>query len=352
MKLRWLAVAVLAVGAAARSQEKAPPSDAAAKADPGLRRFERQKDWVWGVALSPDEWRLLTCSGDADHTARVWDFATAREIRRREFPRGMYDAVWLPDGRRALLAGGDGIITLWDARSDAALGKLQGHMKGVRCLELSRDGRLLASGGEDGTARTWDVSRGAETLKLDVAVDPDGTEPVYAVAFTPDGRRLVTGDGDGGLRLWDLATGREAGRLEGHEEAVMSVAFLPDGRRVVSGSDDKTVRLWDLADGRERLRYAGATDGVNHVELSPDGRRLAAGTDGMTVPIWDVATGKPLHTIEVKTGGTLDLAFTADGSRLIGGCGDGSVWVATLPDQFPGEAPRPRAATKPQRKGR
>lgn len=351
MKLAWLVIAVLAVGATARAQNDAA-SDTTPKAEGGLRRLERHKDWVWGVALSPDEWRLMTCSGGPDHTARVWDFVTGKEIRRRDFIGGTYDALWLPDGRRAVVAGADGVITLWDVRDDAVLAKLQGHAKGVRCLDLSRDARLLASGSEDGTARIWDLARGAETLKLDVAIAPDGSEPVYTVAFGPDGRQLLTGDGDGAIRLWDLAAGREDAKIEGHDEAVWSVAFLPDGRRVVSGSDDKTVRLWDLASGRERLRYEGAGDGVNHVAISRDGRRLAAGTDGPTIPIWELATGRLLHTIEVKTGGTLDLAFTADGSRLVGGCGDGTVWVASLPDHFPGEAPRPRVAPKAQRKGR
>jgi WD40 repeat protein len=334
------------VGVIARSQDLLP----SATPPEALRRIEKHKDWTWSVAVSPDDWRLLSCSGDPDHTARVWDYATGKEIRRLDLPKGLYDAVWLPDGRRALVAGTEGVITLWDAQSEIALARLKGHTKPVRALDVKRDGRVAASGSEDGTARIWDLAKEVEMLKLEVSAE----EGVYSVAFSPDGRKLLTGDGGGVVCLWDLLTGREVSRIEGHEDVVWSVAFHPDGRRAVSGSGDGTIRIWDLATGRELRRYDESVDDVYHVAFSPDGSRLVAGTSSVSVPIWDVASGKRLHTIVVKTGGTLDLAFTADGSQLAGGCGDGSIWVASLPDRLPGEFPRPKTNTssKDRRKGR
>jgi len=52
---------------------------------------------------------------------------------------------------------------------------------------------------------------------------------VAGAAFTPDGRIMATGGEEGLVKLWDMATHREIVRLKGHLKSVHGVAISPDG---------------------------------------------------------------------------------------------------------------------------
>ena len=313
-----------------------------------IRRIRGHTDGVWSVDLSPNGTKLITGSGDKDRTARVWDFATGRELHETGRPRRVVRGHLPPDGRTCTGSQrGQADFTSGTPRRQSPR-PVPGHSGPIYVLALTRNGKVAASGSEDGTARLWDTTTGLEVLRIKVA-----GSAVKAVAISNDGGMLLTGDYDELGKLWDTTTGLEVVRYQGHEKAWRSVAFTPDGRRFVSGSDDRSVRLWETATGRELGDFDGVTGTAHAVAVSPDGRRVAAGLISQRIPIWELSTGKLLETFDTKdAGGVLSLTFTADGRQIVAGCGDG-VWVGGLPARYPGEAPAPaRPAPKSARKTR
>ena len=281
-------------------------------------------DGVISVAVSPDERRIATASGDM--TARIWDAASGRELLTLKGHRDWLRSVaFSPDGKRVVTASHDQTARVWDADTGQELFTLKGHSDVVASALFSPDGRRIVTGSWDKTAKVWDADTGRELFTL-----KGHTGRIWAVAISPNGQRIATASDDKTAIVWDAVTGQELLTLKGHTDEIISLAFSPDNERIATTSEDKTAKVWDAASGRELLTLKGHTSFVLCVAFSPDGKRIATGSVDNSVKFWDAATGQELSTLKGHGGGLLSLAFYPDGRRIVTGSGDytAKVWDA------------------------
>ena len=69
---------------------------------------------------------------------------------------------------------------------------------------------------------------------------------ISSITVSTDGRRIATGSDDKTAKVWDAETGREILTLDGHTDWVCAVAISADGTRIVTGSNDKSTVVWTL----------------------------------------------------------------------------------------------------------
>src|SRR6266702_2279056 len=204
---------------------------------------------------------------------------------------------------------------------------LHGHDKRVWGVAWSPDGKRLATGSRDRTARIWDIESGSQLL----VVLRGHNGKVRGVAWSPDGGRLATASADRTARIWDADHGRELATLHGHSDEVRAVAWSPDGTRLASASDDRTARIWDAGHGQEIVTLHGHCDYVRAVAWSPDGKQLASASADRTIRIWDTHSGAQIvvgaHIAPVE-----GVSWSPDGTRVASSSYDGTsrIWNATI----------------------
>ena len=314
-------------------------------------RLEGHEDQVLAVAVDGAGSRALTAGLDA--TLRLWDLASRRPEATLSGHDGAVTAVAFAGAGRAVSGGRDRTVRLWDLTGRQAPAVLEGHEETVTAVDTTADGQRAASASWDGTVRLWDLRRRAALRVL----EGHGAH-VAAVRLAPDGQVVASAGWDGTARLWDADSGRELGVLAGHDGNVTAVALHADGRQVATGGEDRTVRAWDARTRRAERVLTGHEGEITGLTFTPDGRFLLSGSRDHTVRVWDLRRGGAVRTLP-HPALVLGLALTPVASALVTACADrcARVWhldwepeipvsppVATPTARMRGDTARTRAA--------
>jgi U3 small nucleolar RNA-associated protein 13 len=228
------------------------------------------------VSISIDSTSTLLATGGADGVVKVWDirggFVThtfhghsglisalhffhvdpedeeqpvkskKRKNRQRneEVEEVQNDAT---AGYRLASGGEDGKVRIWDLHKRKSMATLDSHVSVVRSLEYSSERKLLLSASRDKTVIMWDSRTWSNASTVAVL------ESIEGAGFLEKGRLFYTAGETARLRIWSTDGGREVteDQESGSEvEAILDVLHFPTLPFLLTVHADQTLILRDV----------------------------------------------------------------------------------------------------------
>jgi len=291
-----------------------------------VREFPGHAGPVSSLAFTPDGAWVISASGwpTGDRTARVWEVATGKEVRRfdttampknpgtsggREAPGELYTVAVTPDGVHAITGATGGAVCVWEIATGKLVRQFDKHTGTVFGSAISPKGDVVLTGGRDSIGRLWNMATGDELLQLS-----GHRSWVRSVAVSPDGKRALTGSYDQVMRLWDLDKAEMLHEFKG-DSWVWDLAFASSGKLAVAAVGNR-IHLWDIDSGQLIRSLSGHGGGTTAVDFSRDGRLVVSAGYDNTVRLWNVDTGELLETYTGHRDWAFDVKFSPDGQHV------------------------------------
>ncbi|MFT5127339.1 MAG: WD40 repeat protein [Rhodothermales bacterium] len=215
--------------------------------------FPRGHAAVTAMALSPDESLLAVGRGNSIDLIELGEKRTL--IASLEAHRDSVNALaWSASGD-LLYSGGYRQLIRWQ-RGDWAPEEIAVPWRGrLTALAVADKELLVADRGQIHRLNcdTWD-----HLGTIDAHADS-----IFDLDLSPDGKLLASASADKLVKLWSAPDWQPAGVLEGHTGYVLATAFDPKTTRLASTGDDEAIKIWKLDTHKKIGDFgAGKTKGV------------------------------------------------------------------------------------------
>lgn len=320
--------------------------------------------------FSPDQQLIATTGGDQENgniTGKTRIFNSQGELQ-QEFDGIAWNAVFSSDGKLITVAGDDGCVYVYrsspevvntefnldietqipQARSQGCISKdlyepihpqlvgvWQADNERLWNIAVSHDGQKIATAGQDGSARVWNL-QGQELLKFQIPL----TGPIRSVNFNPDDSYLISTNDLGMVNIWNLNDDNLVSVWE-NTHSMSQIIFISQGQKLAIASHNGTIQLWDL---QGQLLEEFITPSSSHSQ-SPDFKSGETMTPQITSPItfisfsddystmvsgdlednlylWDVENQQLLKTFEGHSGPVI---IDKENQLIINGRSDGDI---------------------------
>lgn len=249
-------------------------------------------------------------SGSKDNTVRIWTMnADMKQLECQAVGVGHCGTVCavalLRRAETFVVSGSnDQSLKLWkfveDKDGERSLRVKQtivnAHSREINTVAVSPNGRFIATGSLDKTAKLWD----SETLSQ-LAVFRGHSRGLQCVQFSPMENILGTSSMDKTIKLWELKNFKCTKTFEGHEMSVLSFSFLSRGLQLISSGGDGLIKLWSVRTNECTKTFDEHEDKIWALAINKSEDRMISGDASSKIVIWKDRTEEEREEQRTKT---------------------------------------------------
>ncbi|XP_075956316.1 coatomer subunit beta'-like [Anarhichas minor] len=204
-----------------------------------VHMFEAHSDYIRCIVVHPTQPYILTSSDDMLIKLWNWDKKwTCSQVFEGHTHYVMQIVINPKDNNQFASASLDRTIKVWQLGSRTPNFTLEGHEKGVNCIDYYSGGDkpYLISGADDRMVKIWDYQN-----KTCVQTLEGHAQNVTCVCFHPELPIILTGSEDGTVRVWHSNTYRLENTLNYGMERVWCISGQPGSNSVALGYDEGSI---------------------------------------------------------------------------------------------------------------
>lgn len=269
---------------------------------------------------------------------RIIDPTKPLELKLYEGHTDILNAVDVSnDGKWIATASKDNEARLWrwnDAHGEfEAYARFTGHAGAVTAIALSKSDdvpKFMITGSSDLTVKKWKIPSGAgQVIKTAEYTRRAHDKDINSIDVAPNDEFFATASYDKLGKVWNVSTGETVGVLKGHKRGLWDINFYKFDKLIVTGSGDKTVKVWSLVDFTCKKTFEGHTNSIQRVKFfnSTSPQLLSVGADGL-VKLWDYKSGEVIKSLDNHDNRIWALDIKDDGEEFVSADADGklSLW--------------------------
>ncbi|RWS25737.1 target of rapamycin complex subunit lst8-like isoform X1 [Leptotrombidium deliense] len=249
---------------------------------------------------------VILASGGYDHTIRFWSPLNGQCLRIVQHPDSQQvNCMEITPDKQLLAAAGYQHIRMYDIQSSknpSPVINYEGVSKNVTSVGFNEEGRWMFSGGEDGSARIWDMkTKNSQAQKvLDIG------SPVNSVALHPNQTDVFIGDQNGNVHIWDLRNDKSKHEAVEADVSIQHISVEPEGNYLAAVDNKGSCYVFAVNPNvanqnfQRRLKLNAHKRYALKCKFSPDSTLLVTTSADQTAKIWRTSDLLPLNNKDPK----------------------------------------------------